>query len=51
LLKTASATTKEFLQAAGINVNGFPTAAGNFMKKSVKNCKLQWLSAARLRSY
>jgi hypothetical protein len=35
---SANAATKEFLIACNNDINGFRKAAGNFLKKSAKNC-------------
>jgi hypothetical protein len=43
LSKPKSAVISESLKAASTHINGFLKTARNFMKKSVKNCILQWL--------
>jgi hypothetical protein len=40
-MTAASAIQKEFLKEASTHTDGFPKAAGNFMKKSAKNCQSQ----------
>jgi hypothetical protein len=43
-LRVAGTVIKEFLEATGSHINGFPTAAGKFMRKSAKNCQTLLLS-------